>query len=752
MAGNNNPSVTLSFKTSGVGSLQNASQNVQSSLSGVARSAGQAKSALGGVAQSISGFGRSAVGSAGLGPVGALLTAGSISAVVGAIGTIVGQSIRMAYEFEKSATRAAQSLSIGTGPNLQSNITMLKNAAAQGLAYNISSPEMMKAITTYGSTSGVGVQQSAQAARGIGIYSRAYGLDPAEVATIVGQVTAISGKDFDSEAKGVFGAAEDAGNLGRRLPEFIGLATSTLASLQAADARGNYSGADAAALVANIAKGGGFFNTSAGVAAYQGAASSLIGGISQSPGGIAFGVGAGISPEDIRLERNNPENQRKALLYAAQLARGASDRPMTADQLRVSFENVLMARGISPDNTRTLVDRFYQNGRPVTGSLEGAINSVQSTKTSSQSDEVAKALTKFGQYKQTEFSQYEHLFAEIQNKELQLGETILDKMKAIPSALEKILNGDYLGGIKDLIGSNEILRDALIAAAASQLLGGGLGKGILGNLLKFIPGVGGGALAGLGAVLTAGVIGGVGMAMIPVRGGDEYDGDDNYFGSYKRSGLEAWAKRNMKKGLPWDQGIPKTLADRMRASSDLSTNALLAGITGPEGNSNVENPSSGALGIYQMLPTTAYDYMRKFDKDDADFDTSARTLTYKGKQKFLGDVNLQSKTAAAYIQHLREYAASHGFDPNDPRVIAGAYYAGETHMGQDEWVAGQDQAGNTNHLHESEYEDSMMTGFAKYLKTHAKMYNSDGSVITYTPPPKKKMARQSAIAGRSSHR
>jgi hypothetical protein len=417
------------------------------------------------------------VGGAGLGSFGSLMTAGSIGAAVAAVGVIVGQSIRMAYEFEKASTRSAQALSIGMGGSLAQNIATFKAAAQAGGAYNIAAPEMARALATYGAASGAGVYGTAAAGRSIGLYSRAYGLDPTYLAGALGGITGMSQRSASGEAAGLFGAAETAGPMGRRITEFIGVATSTLATLQAQNPSRSFSGAEAAALVAGISRAGGYYGTAAGVNSVIGASAGLTSGIGSDLRRMSIAWNAGIrNPEDLILERTDPQKQGQMVQYiASKLSRGIGS-PTFAGQ---------MVGMLGPQQANTIVSLLekMKHDNPHM-SDEQIIASVYSTK-SLGAGEAAKAAGKFGEYQGSTLGNYEKLFTDIQNKELQLGTTILHDLEKNAKALDEILNGKYLQGITDLIGSN----DRLILALGATAIAGAVGKPIVGGLGRLFGGL-----------------------------------------------------------------------------------------------------------------------------------------------------------------------------------------------------------------------------------------------------------------------
>jgi hypothetical protein len=506
---------------------------------GVATQAKEAKTSLGGLAETLQGFGRSAVGGTGIGSIGSVLAAGSIGAAVAAVGAIVGQSIRMAYEFEKASTRAAQQLSIGTGPNLAANVAAIQRATRAGLANNISRQEMAQALQTYGLASGAGVQQSAAAASGIGTYARGYGLDPNMVASTVGAVVAMSGRSFNSEAAGIFGAAEDAGNLGRRLPEFISVATSTLAQLQAGGMR-DATGAQAAALVANIASRGGYFGTAAGVSDVLAASQTL--STFDTPKGIARGVSAGLSDMDILFDRSSPKSTRAQ--YKDIIAKFVDPKQSAYNQKEQFGMGLESYAGMSPKQAGTIADLIFGSDGSKPKDLNAAVDKYFADTTPGQSGEAARAAQRAAQYKNSGLGGIDKLGTDLQEKELEMGQTLLHAMEKASGTLDKIINGDWkvVGGIlaaallantiatglnsfallKNMGVSNPLKwvknlgRGAGAVGEAGEVAEGaeaaGGGAGLLGGLTAGGVAVGAGALALAGGA-TYGIFGGLAQAM-----------------------------------------------------------------------------------------------------------------------------------------------------------------------------------------------------------------------------------------------
>jgi hypothetical protein len=480
---------------------------------GVGNEASRATTAVSGFGRVMAGFSRSAIGGAGVGPLGSILTAGSIGAAVAAVGMIAGQSVKMAYEFQKAATTAAAALSVGTGPNLQANISAMQTASAKGLQYNFTRPETLAAITTYAKTSGTGIQAANQAAGGISMYARAYGMDQSQVAAIVGQVTALSGKSFDSEAGGMFGAAEGAGNLGRRLPEFLGAATSMLAEMQASNAEGHYTGGQAASLIANISRGEtGYYGTAAGAQSFFGAGKGLIGGMSQGQGRMAFGVAAGMSQLDIALERGGPENERKLMLQAgkyAQLGNGGTEMDLI---------NVLKGQGLDANTIRNSVDKvFTADGKLKGKTWDQAVNAAYTPGAPlSPAAEAALVKKRADEYKNSPQGKLDALTTQAQEKELEAGTKLLSVLEKAQKLFEDHKKAFEIAGAA-LLGV--IAFNSTVTALNTLAL---VGKGG-GGALKWLKGFGkaGAATAEAAGVEGAEAAAGIGGEAAALTGGAE---------------------------------------------------------------------------------------------------------------------------------------------------------------------------------------------------------------------------------------
>jgi hypothetical protein len=111
---------------------------------------------------------------------------------------------------------------------------------------------------------------------------------------------------------------------------------------------------------------------------------------------------------------------------------------------------------------------------------------------------------------------------------------------------------------------------------------------------------------------------------------------------------------------------------------------------------------------------------------------------------------MQRAAAKAYLEQLQNLAKQKGLNPNDAATILGAYYAGDAHIGQPGWVAGQDQAGNTNTMTEAQYAAAAIADATKGERL------SDGKGGFYTiehhtkitHSPAKKPTTQSRVATR----
>lgn len=262
------------------------------------------KHSLGGVADGLASMTRNAAGASGFaGPLAGLIGVTSIAAVLAAVGTVVGMSMKMAYEFEKSSARAAAALSIGFGGSLAGNMQKVQGAAYAGEKYGYNVQEMVAAMEAYGRTSGATVNATTAAAGGLATYARAYGLEPGRVGSMVGSFQAASGGrgSFDSNAEALFGGAEHAGGFGRRIEEFVATSTSVLQSMMYSQSGSNFDPSRAAGFTARIAREGGIYATQGGVQGVLGAGMGLVSGGDSDVRKAGLMMRAGMSSRDILL-------------------------------------------------------------------------------------------------------------------------------------------------------------------------------------------------------------------------------------------------------------------------------------------------------------------------------------------------------------------------------------------------------------------------------------------------------------------
>ncbi len=704
--------------------VERGARGAQSSVSALQRTMSGASSAVGGVGgAALGGF----VGGAGLGPIGGLMTAlatGSITGAVAAVAAIIGQATKMAYQFEQSSTRTAQVLGIGTGGSLAGNTALLQKAAYAGGKYNISAPEMMQAITTYGKASGSTAAQAAAAGGTIGLYSRAYGLDPTQLAAQMGGIVAMSGRDVKGEAAGVFGAAETAGPLGRRLDEFIGLATSTLGSMQAANPLGKYSGADSSAWVAGISQAGGYFNTSAGVNAAVGASQSLMAPVGKSMYRLAMLTSAGIKdPAAMMLGINTPEDDMKILAHVSKI----SGKGGITSTLGIS--NLLNAEGGNTDAAKTLYSLVTKLGGHDQASDMRAIRVAYGKGGEGRGggkgpltpeEEAKKAAANLQAYYKSLLGGDEKLFADIQNKELQIGQKVLGQLSKSAAALDEILNGNITGGIMDLIKSNE----ALIAALAVATLGPTALKaamGFLGPLGRLF--MGGGAAAagdaagiGLGAPIAAGAAVAL-FGMAPA--GSDYGGDEtkDYMGQTRQYWLDYANKRggikNYFSKLPHDV--------QASFNQDVLVGNILGGLSGAEsgyGKNQGSGAADTALGIYQVEPWLHVKEMKAaFQAAGTDtrgfFTLGDKDVTDKGRAAYLKNPAVQRGTASDIVKDLYSFAKTKGLDANSEADVIASYYGGQAHWGEMDYVP----TGNT--LTQGQYVAEVLANIKEGLKANS---------------------------------
>lgn len=382
------------------------------------------KNELGGITNALrnlnvlGGPGGAAAGSM-IGAGGALLTAGGIGAVVAAVGAVVGMAMKMGLEFERTSTRAAQTLTIGS-QNFRANYDAIRSASfTAGEPYGIGVHEMANAISAYGISRGATGRQAAAAGRGIARYARGYGLDPTQLAGMVGTFSATTNEDFDVTANALFGGAEQAGPLGRRITEFIATATNTLSALQFNDTSRNYGAEDASSLVRNIARLGGVYGSAQGVQALVQASSSLMTGTSSDVRRMAFAQRAGITnPTDLILERSTVRNQR-ALVQEALREGGAYNS--------AGFAATLSAM-VGPQQARLIFDAL--------GRTHGNLDAIYNLRSAGN----APVDQRVKDYLSTPLAAFDRVSAHIENTFTKWGDNVNNLVNGPLSKLDSMLD------------------------------------------------------------------------------------------------------------------------------------------------------------------------------------------------------------------------------------------------------------------------------------------------------------------------
>lgn len=435
-------------------------------------SAEQSAKGFGSSLDSIKKFAGGALGGAGAGTLGNLAGIAGWSAVIATAGVVVGQSVRMAYEFERITTRAAASLSIGTGLGLAPRLAAMRSAAYSGEPYGFNAMQMGSAMAAYGTSAGATAGQSAAAGSFIAKYARAYGLDPTAVASMVGTYQTYAGGNFQGNASALFGGAEEAGPLGRRLGEFIATATGVLANIQLANPGANYNPATATGIVASIARLGGIYATSQGVNATTGALSALTSGNATDIRRASLALRSGISPSDIILGTGGPQQQKKIF---DELLRDYGHG--NVEDLK--FQSALVTM-VGQDNARMLIGAARRS-RSLGLGADTFINPPPSG-----APPLAGRLTEANA---TPLATIDKWLATITNTQISGGDKLLQ-------------------GLANVMGGNDIpmkldVMIGLLAVIAAAQAGGGLG-----NVLKLL---GSGGAAG-GILSRLGALGGVGGA------------------------------------------------------------------------------------------------------------------------------------------------------------------------------------------------------------------------------------------------
>ena len=566
------------------------------------------------------------------GSLGSLIGITSVGAAVTAVGVIVGQSLRMAYEFEKASVKAAAALSVGMGAGFAGNIGRLQSAAYQGEKYGYNVQTMVDAMAIYGRTSGAAMP--AQAGAQVQFFAqvaRSYGLEPGQVAGLIGGATRLNGQDALSAGNSLFGAAERGGNFGRRTEEFIGAATSALATLQYANPDMNQSVAGPAAFMSRMGQLGGYFGTGEGATATYGA---IVGASQGGPNNVmraALMSRAGLSPLDMLYGRSGANNKNSYAILNELTREYGSPESIGGASAMVNY--------FGQDQARTLDALYKANG-----------NSWKIGNTTAGAN-----LARAEQAMQTPSGQIIEKLTQIENTMTADGVKLLD-------ALVKAQNDPVVQAIEKW-GA---------ATVAAILIGKGMGPAVklLGGMAaRALGGVAleGGALA-VGVPAAAAVAGLMGIDYAAqyanAKMGDPY-GQNAYF--------------NLR-GHGVDDAMAVQLSAAARFKGMTAKDVMLGAIAAQEssGDPGAMNAASGAMGLYQFEPDTADRFV-----GSAFLKKYGSTKTARGRAAFLGSVSIQHATAQAYLADIIGYAHAHGMDVT-PEHIAQAWVGGEGAMGHPE--------------------------------------------------------------------
>lgn len=319
--------------------------NLGGMLSNTASFAGNLAQRAGGALGGAAGAGLGGVGSA----VGAVAEGGPwawVAAFVAGGVMLAAQATRMALDFERAGNRVGLLLDNGS-TNFRAGMDSLNKVALSKEAQNLGwgGNEMMAGMGAYAAGSGETLTGVAAAGPDLAKYATITGMDPASIGGMLGNVVGNSPSDTAKSAgDALIGSAEGSGRMGRRLGEFVGVATSVLASLQLNDPGKNHNIGEAASITKGVANLGGVFSTPQGVQMAMSAFSSLMGGTSTSMSKMGMAARAGVSQEDIALEKSSPENERKMMLYAMKV--GGKSRLSQIYEMNVMTGNAAASRTI----------------------------------------------------------------------------------------------------------------------------------------------------------------------------------------------------------------------------------------------------------------------------------------------------------------------------------------------------------------------------------------------------------------------
>jgi hypothetical protein len=588
--------------------------------------------------------------SAGLGFAKSFIGLGGAVAFAAAAGKVIADSIRLASEFERVSQRATYSLALGRG-NLAAQVQQLQRASMGYSAYGMNGIQAAEMIGTYGQASGATQGQSIAAGRGIATFSRIMGMDPSVYAGQMGLLSQYAGKDVDANSRAIFGAAQSAGDAGRRPTELLGNVVNLLTQIQASNPYGKDGLKSALSEVVGISNLGGFYQSTQGQQNAMAGANALGSSIGGSPYLTRLALRAGLSLEDIQMGTGNIADISK-ITQAMYKDTGGNRAIMGAQFSKM---------GITGNNGRALLDWAMAHQ----GNLMGASSPMAPAA-------VQKALK---QYQDSIPGQQDRIKAKFENGEITAGDAIL---KAIIPKLAALTDAfsNFVHTYPVAMGA---VAAGLAAVALALALRGKGGPGLpslpFGGKPPIIPGAGGAGAAAADGAAGGGVIstvaGFVLKRLVPVvglvlalRGNTETQAEDDSAIAQDSARRDKSFRMHLNSPSSSKIDLKRWLyAIRSRESANKAH---------PYGDYGVVN-SIGAMGAYQFMPDTL---MGGYDSKHVWHNGYAQSMDPKLLQKlgragfakhFLADHDMQDRYAANMIQNgfaqgvrnLHDYGAYH---------------------------------------------------------------------------------------------
>lgn len=356
---------------------------------------------------------------AGLGTGMNLLGLGGVVAFAATAGMIVSQSIKLASEFQRVSERSIFSMTMNSGM-LRQNLRQFQRESLSLSKIGIDGLEGARMGAAYGLTSGADPRAMVRELYPLGSWAKSYGLDTAMFAQQMGLVSQYAGTDVNKNASAIFGGAADSGAAGRRVTEFIGIATNVLQQIASGNPlAGQVSMRDALREVVGVTSMGGLYSTDSALinAALSGEQKLGTGNFSD-PAKLRTMLRAGLSPMQIVQGATDPDSLAKVARQIYHDSNGSS--LMAALMLQSRF-------GLSQEESRALL--------PILERRHGNI----------LASDIKSARTRTGEYLHTDAGKLENAMAALQNSEIHLGDSILDQflpeLQTVAGDLENLAKG-----------------------------------------------------------------------------------------------------------------------------------------------------------------------------------------------------------------------------------------------------------------------------------------------------------------------